>query len=186
MRVVAGEAKGRRLVAPDGEATRPTSDRVREATFNALGSLGYPEDASVMDLFAGSGALGIEALSRGAAHCTFVEEDRRAVEAITANLRSTGLADRATVVRAEVLGWLGGHRKESADLALCDPPYPFDGWVELLARIAAPFVVIESNREVPAPPDWALVRSRTYGVTVVEFLEYRPAHAPELPLDENQ
>ncbi len=172
-------------MAPDGEATRPTSDRVREATFNALGSLGYPEDAAVLDLFAGSGALGIEALSRGAAHCTFVEEDRRAVEAIGKNLQATGLAERATVVRAEVLGWLGGHRKESADLALCDPPYPFDDWADLLGAISAPFVVVESNREVAAPPDWALVRSRTYGVTVVEFLEYRPADRSVVLPNEN-
>ena len=79
MRVVAGTAGGLRLVAPPGRETRPTSDRVREATFNALGSLGAIEEARVLDLFAGSGALGIEALSRGAQHATFVERDRHAV-----------------------------------------------------------------------------------------------------------
>ncbi len=99
MRVIAGTRGGRRLVAPDGADTRPTADRVREATFNALASLDALVDAEVVDLFAGSGAMGIEALSRGAAHATFVDDDRRAIEAVEANLAATGLADRATVVR---------------------------------------------------------------------------------------
>ena len=82
MRVIAGELRGRRLVAPKGATTRPTSDRVREATFNALGSMAAIEGARVLDAFAGSGALGIEALSRGADHCAFVERDRAALEAL--------------------------------------------------------------------------------------------------------
>jgi 16S rRNA (guanine966-N2)-methyltransferase len=90
MRVIAGTARGRRLVAPTGSSTRPTSDRVREATFNALGSLGVVVDATVLDLFAGSGAMGIEALSRGAAHATFVDQDRAARAAIEATWRPAG------------------------------------------------------------------------------------------------
>src|SRR4051794_3909992 len=101
MRVVAGTVKGRRLEAPKGEQTRPTSDYVREAIFNTLGSLlgiDAVEDATVVDLFAGSGAFGIEALSRGAAHATFVDGDRRAVAATRANLAATGFERQATVV----------------------------------------------------------------------------------------
>ena len=86
MRVVAGRLGGRRLVAPEGRDTRPTTDRVREAVFNALGSAGLIDGALVADLYAGSGALGIEAISRGAAHCIFVETDRAAVAALETNI----------------------------------------------------------------------------------------------------
>src|SRR5688500_8528533 len=108
MRVVAGNAKGRPLVAPDGAETRPTGDRVRESVFNALYSLGDPVDgARVLDLYAGSGALGIEALSRGATSATFVDRSHRATVVIERNLQGTGTAgDGTTVVRAEVLDWL--------------------------------------------------------------------------------
>src|SRR5829696_7781962 len=88
VRVVAGELRGRRIVAPPGATTRPTSDRVREAVFNALGSLGVVDGAAVADLYAGSGAMGIEALSRGAASCTFVERDRDALRALRENIDS--------------------------------------------------------------------------------------------------
>lgn len=171
MRVVAGEARGRRLVAPEGDRVRPTSDRVREAVFNALGSLDVVRGADVLDLFAGSGALGIEALSRGAAAATFVEADRRALHAVRRNLEGTGLADRATVVAGdafEALGRLAPGRRFG--LALCDPPYRFDRWPELLAALPADLVVAESGAEVAAPPGWALERHRRYGSTVVTFL----------------
>src|SRR3954451_2504981 len=106
MRVVAGEARGIRLVAPKGLDIRPTSDRVREAVFNALGSLGAVEGATVVDLFAGTGALGIEALSRGAAHATFVDRDRIAVDTVRRNLDATKLGDQATIVRADVMAFV--------------------------------------------------------------------------------
>ena len=129
VRVVAGELRGRRLVAPPGSTTRPTSDRVREATFNALGSLGAIEDAVVLDLFAGSGALGIEALSRGAAQCTFVERDRAALAALRANL------DALPARRRSGHGACGATPPVGPwDLALLDPPYAFDGWTDLLRR----------------------------------------------------
>src|SRR5258706_7562012 len=99
MRVVSGTAKGRKLVAPAGRSTRPTSDRVREAIFSMLASLDALEGAIVVDLFAGSGALGIEALSRGAAHATFYELDREAVAAIETNLATTGTGERAVMKR---------------------------------------------------------------------------------------
>lgn len=178
MRVVAGSARGRRLVAPRGDAVRPTTDRVREATFNALGSLGAVDGAEVLDLFAGTGALGIEALSRGAAHATFVEPDRAARAALTENLEATGLADRATVepVRAEAfLGRVGDRR---FDLALCDPPYAFEGWDELLDDLPATVVTCESDHEVVPPLTWVVVRARSYGTTFV-VIARRAAHPTE-------
>jgi 16S rRNA (guanine966-N2)-methyltransferase len=107
MRVIAGEKKGQRLRAPPGRSTRPTSDRVREAAFSMVASLGVVEHARVWDLFAGSGAMGIEALSRGASHVTFVEQARGAGSAIRANLAKLAYGPRqATVVAADVLSWV--------------------------------------------------------------------------------
>jgi len=176
--VVAGTARGRRIAAPPGTDTRPTTDRVREAVFNALGSLGAVQDAVATDLFAGSGALGIEALSRGAAHVHFVESDRRAAEVVAANLAELGLADRATVVRRPVPGALD-LLPDRLDLVLADPPYAFDGWVELLEALVPRLdedavVVAESDRAVPLPAGWSTVRERTYGGTVVTFARREP------------
>jgi 16S rRNA (guanine966-N2)-methyltransferase len=167
VRVVAGSAGGRRLTVPPGVTTRPTADRVREATFNALGSLGVVEGATVLDLFAGSGAMGIEALSRGATSATFVDRDPRAVAAVRVNLETTGLADRATVVRADATHWLAGAGR--FDLAVLDPPYATDDatWTELLRRLDAGVAVLESDREVSLPESWGILRSRSYGGSVV-------------------
>lgn len=153
-------------MAPQGQATRPTSDRAREATFNSLGSLGVVEDATVVDLFAGSGAMGIEALSRDASHATFVDHDERARQAIRTNLASTKLDDRATVVAADVFTFLrSGDR--AFDLAVIDPPYAFDRWSELLPLVPADVAVLESDRPIEPGRGWAVVRSRRYGTTVV-------------------
>ena len=166
MRVVAGSAGGLRIAAPFGQATRPTSDRVREATFNALGSMGVIEDAEVADLFAGSGAMGIEALSRGAAHVTFVDDDRRARRAIEANLVTTKLADRALVVGEDVLQFLELTERHF-DLAVLDPPYAYDAWAEVLSTLDAEMAVLESDRPIDPGAGWAVVRTRAYGTTVV-------------------
>jgi 16S rRNA (guanine966-N2)-methyltransferase len=170
VRVVAGTAKGRRLAAPPGQSTRPTADRVREASFNALGSLDAVVGASVLDLFAGSGALGIEALSRGAATATFVDDDPRALGVVRANLESTGLADRATVVRADATRFVAAG-DQSFDLALLDPPYAFDddAWKRLLDVLPAPLAVLESGREVVPPEGWEVLRAKRYGSTVVSI-----------------
>ena len=166
MRVVAGIAGGRRLQAPAGRDVRPTSDRVREAVFSSLESMGAVRGATVVDLFAGSGALGIEALSRGATSATFVDNDRTAVAAVEANLASTGL-DGGTVVRADVLRWLDG--ADAVDLALVDPPYSFNGWDRLFSRINAELVVAESDRELERPDGWAYLKVRRHGGTVVHL-----------------
>ena len=173
MRVIAGVARGRRLAAPPGTTTRPTSDRVREATFNALGSLGAVVDATVLDLFAGSGALGIEALSRGAARCTFVEPDRAARAAVEANLATCGLAAQATVVAGPADRFVADATRTGArfDLALLDPPYGFEGWPELLAALPADLAVAEAAAPVDAPEGWEVLRSRRYGRTWVTILQ---------------
>jgi 16S rRNA (guanine966-N2)-methyltransferase len=176
MRVISGTARGRRLIAPEGSVTRPTPDRVREATFNALGSLGAVLDASVLDLFAGSGAMGIEALSRGAADATFVDDDRAARAALESNLASTGLAARATVVAGPVERFLRGVGDRRWDLALIDPPYTYDhdAWIELLDQLPADLAVLESDRPVDPPFGWEVVRSKRYGHTHVVIAQRRP------------
>jgi 16S rRNA (guanine966-N2)-methyltransferase len=205
MRVVAGEARGRHFAAPPGRTTRPTSDRVREAIFAVLGSLSLPpapaaapadqyeadqdgavaiEDATVADLFAGSGALGIEALSRGAARATFVESDRNAAATIERNLTDLGLSNghagrTSVVVQNDVLRWL--RTAEAVDIAFCDPPYAFTDaeWAELGSLLApvTRLAVLEMGRRRELGPEWELLKEKHYGGTVV--LVARPARPPE-------
>ena len=175
MRVVAGSLRGRPIVAPGGTATRPTTDRVREAMFNALESLGAIDEAVAVDLFAGSGALGIEALSRGARRCTFVERDRDALRAIRTNVDKLGIGDRSSVVTGDVLSSVGSMR--GVDLVLVDPPYGFDAWDRLLAALvpatsSESVVVLESDRLVELPAGWDDVRTKRYGRTWVTFARY--------------
>jgi len=170
---VAGSLRGRAIAAPQGDATRPTTDRAREALFNALNSLGAIDDANVLDLYAGSGALGIEALSRGAERCTFVERDRRALEAIRTNIERLGIAERSRVAAGDVLTLLAGLRH--VDLVLADPPYGFADWNRLLDLLvpclaADALVVLESDREVDTPEGWDVVREKRYGRAWVTFL----------------
>ncbi len=173
MRVVAGALGGRRLAVPRGTATRPTSELVRGAVFNSLEARGVLSGASVADLFAGSGALGIEALSRGAARATFVEQDRRAAQVITRNIDALGLAGRARVEVVAVERWA----PEDVDLVLADPPYGWEGWGELLARLRAHdgvLVVAEAGHAVEAE-GWEVVASKRHGGTVVSQLRPRGA-----------
>jgi 16S rRNA (guanine966-N2)-methyltransferase len=155
-------------VTPEGHATRPTTDKVRQAVFNSLDSAGLVDGAAVADLYAGSGALGIEALSRGAATCVFVEKDRSALAALRENLTTLGLEGRGKVVAGDALAQAASMR--GIDLVLVDPPYRFDQWPELLAVIGAPTVVVESDHEVPAPEGWEATRARRYGRTVITVL----------------
>jgi 16S rRNA (guanine966-N2)-methyltransferase len=171
MRVVAGELRGRRIEAPEGGDTRPTTDKVREAIFNALGSLDLVRDATVADLFAGSGALGIEAISRGAAHCTFVERDRSALRVLRENVERLGIGDRTKVVTTDALAVAA---TLDVDLVIADPPYQFDEWPSLLAAVQAPFVVAEAGKPLDDidAPGWTLVRAgKRYGRTWVTFFE---------------
>ncbi|MEP1123091.1 MAG: 16S rRNA (guanine(966)-N(2))-methyltransferase RsmD [Ilumatobacter sp.] len=167
MRVVAGELGGRKLVSPDGTSTRPTTDRVREAVFNALGSAGVLEGALVADLYAGTGAVGIEAISRGAAHCTFVERDRQALQALEENVDTLDLGDRSRVMRSDAMQ---AAVTLDVDIVFADPPYDFDGWDQLLANIRADFVVAESGRSLGERDGWTVTRSKRYGRAWVSFL----------------
>jgi len=181
MRVIGGEYRGRRLSAPVAGHVRPTSDRVREAIFDILFSLGGVEGLQVADLFAGTGALGIEALSRGAASVTFVERDPRSIAAVRANLASAGLAGSeasgdATVVRADVDDWVASTASRF-DLVLCDPPYDYDGWATLVARLPADLAVLESGAGLPPVDGWEVLRSKHYGGTIVTVA--RPERASQ-------
>ena len=190
MRVVAGDLRGRKIEGPEGDNTRPTTDKVREAVFNALNSLDVVHDCRVVDLFAGSGALGIEALSRGAKHCIFVENDRRAVAVLKNNLDALGIADKSLVVVLDVSSPSSLSRLRellaNADLVLADPPYGYGKWPELFSAIAdagSPasndvepkdvLVVAEtenrSSLHDSPPQGWELTRERTYGRTRVGF-----------------
>ena len=169
MRIVAGRHKGRRLRTPAGAGTRPTADRVREAVFSILGPV---EGLRVLDLYAGSGALGLEALSRGAESATFVESARPAVAAIRANLDATG--EEAEVVASDAIAWLRAARagERAFDLVFCDPPYDAAAGIaqplaDLLPRVVAPqaLIVTESSKRNPLVIDLPLTDERTYGDT---------------------
>jgi 16S rRNA (guanine966-N2)-methyltransferase len=172
MRVIGGTAGGRRLKAPPGAGTRPTSDAVREALFNALASRVDVQGARVLDLFAGSGALGIEALSRGATEATFVESDSGAADIIEENLEITGLQG-GRVVRSKVQPWLDRQAPtELWDIVLADPPYAYAGWSSLLGElehhvVADGLAVLETGGDIDLPRHWRSVRTKRYGTTVV-------------------
>lgn len=184
MRVIAGTAGGRRLVAPKGDRTRPTADRVREALFSSLQA--RLPGARVLDLFAGSGALAIEALSRGAAHATLVERARPALAAIRTNLATAGVTDRASVVASELPGALA-KVEGPFDLVLLDPPYALAEHVLVevlvaLPGLCAPDVAIRLERATRAgAPPWPHVvlpgRARRYGDTTIHVASLDPGRA---------
>jgi 16S rRNA (guanine966-N2)-methyltransferase len=170
MRIVAGAWRGRPIEAPAGRATRPTSDRAREGLFSMLASrLGGFDGLEVADLFAGTGALGLEALSRGAAHCTFVEKDRPALDALRRNVDRFGAGDRADV-RGQAIEHVPPPRRP-LDLVLIDPPYGSGLASAALERIAAPgwlapgaWISLElSGEAVAVPPPLEIDAERRFG-----------------------
>ena len=188
-RIVAGSAKGRTLAVPKS-GTRPTSERVREALFSRLDHMNVLEGATVLDLFAGTGALGLEALSRGAARATLVEKASAAARVASANVRATGLPAR--VVTADVRAYLGARSGEALtgenDLVFIDPPYDIpEGDMTTVLSALAPWVgpdsliVVERSTRAPAPtwpPFLVLEDTRSWGETVAYFA------GPPLPTDE--
>lgn len=157
MRIIAGRFRGRPLQAPPGQATRPTADRVRETLFSMLGSrLGSFEDLRVADLFAGSGALGLEALSRGAQHATFVENDPKARASITANVLKLGIGEQTRVIGGSAIAL---PRSEPFDLIFADPPYAPSSGSSVVKSVTeagwlAPggWLAIETGRREPVDP----------------------------------
>lgn len=188
-RIIGGTAGGRRLATPKGDATRPTSDRVREALFSAIESwCGSWQGLRVLDLYAGSGAIGLEALSRGAAAATLVEHDRRTAALISSNARSLGLP--AEVVTSSVAAHLARGAVEPYDLVFLDPPYPMlDD--EVGANLAAlvehgwlagdALVVVERGSrggDLQWPPGIEPGRVRRYGETLLGYGHAEPADDP--------
>ncbi len=178
MRVIAGEFKGRRLVAPHGHATRPTADQVRLALMDTLAP--WLPDARVLDLFAGSGSVGLEALSRGAAHATFVERDPRALRALRSNLAALGLVVRARVVPADVRRALDTLSRAGEQFAVIflDPSYqdPIDPVLDRIARagLLGPGGVAIAQHLTKQPPRSAFgeltaTRARRFGETTLTF-----------------
>ena len=185
MRIIAGEWGGRTIKAPPGRKTRPTTDRIREAWMSALG--GWLDGLRVLDLFAGSGALGLEALSRGAARAIFVERSRKALGALEANIDSLGAGDRSRVVRADVFSVLDRWPRADVDLALADPPYDRRYASRLLDRFhRAPFAgeLWVEHRSDESLPDIPGLRHRRYGDTTITILaapDADPGTDPDTP-----
>ena len=180
MRVVAGEFGGRRLATPRGKLVRPTTERVREALFARLGPLA---GGAALDLFAGSGALGFEALSRGAASCLFTDDAAASIACVRANVTSLGLEGRATVRRADFKRVLRDQARTGAryDLVLLDPPYgAAPGYAaalgELLPAVLAPgaLIAIESAHGLELPLDLSADPPRRYGASTIQILRNGP------------
>ncbi len=181
MRIIAGELGGRRINAPPGSKTRPTTDRVREALYSRVTSrLGSLQDIAALDLFAGSGALGLEALSRGAATCTLVERDRRCGGVIRENIRALGLGSRARLLTMDAAASLDLLAREGArfDLILADPPYALDpasllerlGDLDLIAAGGLLSLEHGKGRAMPdPPPGLTAAGSKRYGDSVLSL-----------------
>lgn len=187
MRIIAGHLRGRRLKAPRGSETRPTADRAREAIFSILGSL---DGLMVLDLYAGTGALGIEALSRGAAHAVFVESARRALDCLLENISTLSLSHCTSVLRYPVER-AGTELAEKApfDLIFCDPPWAtvravwqsldemdVSNWLSSRGRLVLEHPASDNS---PTPPSFGLdvVRARAWGDSAVTILTRPEAHA---------
>lgn len=180
MRVIAGQAKGRTLVVPRGGGTRSATDRIRETLFAIIEP--ELEGERVLDLFAGAGTLGIEALSRGAAHATFVERGAEAVKALRRNLATTGFTDRSDVLAANVIGYLDSRPGGPFDVVFCDPPFADVGIAEatlshdaLRSAVAPDGLVITRahGKHVPAVPDsMHIARVKEIGEEKLLFLRY--------------
>jgi 16S rRNA (guanine966-N2)-methyltransferase len=182
MRIISGSFKGRKLVSPKGTRTRPTSDRVREAIFSIVGDL--VTDARILDLYAGTGAMGLEALSRGARQAVFVEIDPAALQCLNSNIETCRCRDRSEVVNRPVLSYLG--KIDSGDgfeLVFADPPYKGDqGNLTLLAiseharSLKRCLIILEHAPDRPpetVPHNMAEVDTRKYGNIGVTFFEFK-------------
>jgi len=172
MRIVAGQFKGRQLVSPAGSSTRPTSDQVREAIFNLIGARFPIRNATVLDLFCGTGALGLEAISRGAAHVTFVDGSAAALRATRRNIAMLQVESRCSVLQRDAARYVKGTHDHRFDLILADPPYKMPG-IEEIAGFALDLLtddglmVFEHDRNVSFDDSKSEIESRSYGRTIV-------------------
>lgn len=173
VRIIAGEFGGRKIDAPDRRSTHAMGERIRNAMFNSLGS--EVRGARVLDAFAGSGSIGIEALSRGATQATFVEKDRIAARIIAKNITSLNLEARAQVIHSGVSGWIGTARDEQFDIIFADPPYydpQFSTVLKLFGLLKPGGIMILSHTgkgEVPILSGIVVVDNRSYGNAYLTF-----------------
>lgn len=180
MRITGGEFRSRKIAAPEGDAVRPTSDKMRQVMFNMLQKYNLPADAVVLDVFCGTGALGLEALSRGASFCTFMDESKKSLEFCRGNIESLKLAGRSKTIHRDALK-PGKNEGAAATLAFLDPPYRKNLAPPVLAALAAggwlaPGAICiaetEDQSAPPAPDGFALLDSRAHGGTKLWFLRY--------------
>ncbi|TAN29692.1 MAG: 16S rRNA (guanine(966)-N(2))-methyltransferase RsmD [Actinomycetota bacterium] len=171
VRVLTGANKSRKLLSNVSRATRPTSSRVRKSIFDILWSRVGIEDKSVLDLFAGTGALGIEALSQGAKKVYFVDRSRAAAKVIKENLSRLEIEPgRVKVVTAGHKDFLKGYSGDRFDIAFLDPPYVFDDWDQLLLEVPAAVMVCETGSRIEPPAGTEKLLERKYGTTVVTLI----------------
>ena len=161
MRVISGSAKGRKLVVPSGDHVRPTKDRVKEAIFNSLHSYGLVENRSFLDLFSGTGSLGIEALSRGAKSVVFIDHHAEAIDCIILNVEKLNYGSTSKILKTDAEF---PQRDDYFDVAL-GSPYKYEHWGTLLKRVNANSIVIESSEQVTLESDWEIIKSQKYGQT---------------------
>ncbi len=172
MRVLTGANKSRKLLSGVSEATRPTSSRVRKSVFDILWSRVGIEGKSVLDLFAGTGAMGIEALSRGAKEACFVDRSKRAIGVIKENLRRLEMdPSRYRVVNSDYSSFLDSYHGNDFDIAFLDPPYAFADWNELLVRVPAAIMVCETRNPIQPPSGLEKLLERKYGTTLVTLFK---------------
>ena len=184
MKIITGSAKGKNLVSLEGEATRPTSERIKEAVFSSIQF--DIEDRRVLDIFAGSGQMGLEALSRGAASCMFIDSSREAMEVIKTNIARTGFGDISKCLVSDAKNYVRKASGKSVfDLVFIDPPYSLKCCADILSRLASggmlalgAIAVLESGEEeidLDALSDFEVIKSRSYGKkTTVNILLYKP------------
>jgi 16S rRNA (guanine966-N2)-methyltransferase len=191
MRITGGEWRGRKLAVPEGQSVRPTSDMVRQAIFNILQSHDYPRGAFVIDAFCGTGALGLEALSRGAERCVFMDKDKQSLSFARRNVMNVKADERCLFLQCDVAHPPPiGDLAEPVDLLFLDPPYRMGlvhssvialaaaGW---LASGAVCIAECEKDQTAFAPPGFTLMDDRVYGSTRVLFSRYIADNLPELP-----
>ncbi len=179
MRIVGGDLGGRRLVGPASSSTRATTDKVREAIFNSLVSLIEVDGSAVVDLFAGTGAWGVEALSRGASRCTFVEKSPRATQVVRQNIEQFSLLDRAVVRTGDALAFLEAESAredhDQFDVVFADPPYGFTDWARIFRLVRCEVLICETDQgdfvseEELAATRWRLFKQKRYGTTWVSY-----------------
>lgn len=199
MRIISGEFRRRLIRGPEGNDTRPMTDRVRTSLFDRLVAMGYMEGGHAIDIFAGTGSVGLEALSRGVEHVTFIERDPSARKLLVANLRDLGIENRATVLATNALtpAWLNLLPGKKVDLIFCDPPYPMSEgedtrpalskMMDQTAAVASPaaLLVLRTSEYTPSLPSekWPEPEIRAYGSMVMHFYIMQPPVKTKLELE---